>query len=118
MERGLPFVRKIDIISGNRSRVRVYPHHNDVGVRRVWGAGACLSKYLIQHPNAVRGRSIMEVGSGVGLTGLVVAGLCRPSRVSLTSFNDTCLTNLAHNIDVVNHNLLEVQGVVTGERGG
>ena len=31
----LPFVRIIDIMSGNSSMVRVYPHHNDVGFLRV-----------------------------------------------------------------------------------
>ena len=61
---GLPFVQRIDILFGNRSRVRVYPHHNDVRVWRVWEAGACLAKYLIQHPDAVRGRSVMEDSVG------------------------------------------------------
>ena len=67
--------------------------------------------------HAVRGRSVMEVGSGVGLTGLVVTGLCRPSRVSLTDLTDACLTNLAHNVEVVNWDWLEGRGVVTGKGG-
>ena len=62
--------------------VRLYPHHNDVGVWRVWEARACLANYLIQHPDAVLGRSVIPFGSGVGLTGLVVAVLCCTSRVS------------------------------------
>ena len=78
--------------------VRVYPHHNDVGVRRVWEAGACLAEYLIQHPYVVRGRSVMEVGSGVGITGLIVVVFCRPSHVSLTYSTDACLTNIGHNV--------------------
>ena len=32
---GIMFVGRIDILSGNRSTVRVYTHHNDVEVRRV-----------------------------------------------------------------------------------
>ena len=102
---------------GKRLKLRVYPHHNDVKVRRVWEAGTCLVEYLIQHPAAVRGRSEMEVGSGVGLTGLLVAGLCRPIRVRLTYFTDICLTNLVHNVEVVNRHWLEGQGVVTGKWG-
>ena len=97
--------------------MRVYPHHNDVRVWRVWEVGACLSENLIQHPNTVWGRSVMEVGSRVGLPGLVVAGLCRPSRVSLTNFTDACLTNLAHNVELVNRYWMEGQGVVTRKRG-
>ena len=110
-------VRIIYILSGNRSTVRVYPHHNDVRVWKLWEAVVCLSKYLIQHPEAVRGPSIMEVGSGVGLTVLVVAVLCRPIRVSLTYFTDACLTNIAHNVEVVNQDWLEGRGVVMGKGG-
>ena len=77
--------------------------------------GACLAEYLIQHPDAVRGRSVMEFGSGVGLTGLVVEGSCRPNCVSLTDFPNTCITNLAHNVEVVNRDWLEGQGVMTGK---
>ena len=54
--------------------VQVYPHHNDIGVWRVWEAGACLDKYRIQQPDTVWGRSIIEVGSGVGLKCLAVEG--------------------------------------------
>ena len=52
--------------------VQVYPHHNNIGVWRVWEAGACLDEYRIQQPDAVWGRSIIEVGSGVGLKCLAV----------------------------------------------
>ena len=81
-ERGLPFVQRIDVLSRNRSTVRVYPHHNNIGVWWVWEAGGFLAKYFIKNPDTVLGRSVMEVGLGAGLTGLVVVGLCRPSRVS------------------------------------
>ena len=59
----------------------------------------------------------MEVGSDVGLTGLLVAVLCRPGRVSINNFTDVCLTNLAHNFEVVNWYWLEGRGVVTGKGG-
>jgi len=35
--------------------IRVFPEHNDVGVRKVWEAGACLAEFLIQFPHFVRG---------------------------------------------------------------
>ena len=59
----------------------------------------------------------MEVTSGMGLTSLVVSGLCRHSRVSLANFTNACLTNLSHNVEVVNHDWLEGQGVVTVKVG-
>ena len=95
--------------------MRVYPHHNNVIFWRVWEAGECLAKYLIKYPNAVRGRYVMEVGSGVSLTGLVVAGLCPTSRVSLTDFTNTYTTNIAHNAKVVNQGWLEGRGVLAGK---
>ena len=94
-------------MSRNRSTVRLYPHHNNVRVWRVREAGACLAEYLIQHPNAVRGRSVMEVGSGVVLTGSLVAIFFRPSCVILTNFINDCLTNIDHNVEVVNRDWLE-----------
>ena len=95
--------------------MRVYPHHNNVRVRRVWEAGVCLAGYIKQHPDAIWGRSVMEVRSGVGLTVLVFAGLCHPRCVNLTGFTNTCITNLAHNAKVVNLDWLEGQGVVMGK---
>ena len=35
--------------------IRVFPEHNDVGVRKVWEAGACLAEFLIQFPHFVQG---------------------------------------------------------------
>ena len=51
---GLPFVRRIDILSRNKSTVRVYPNNNDVRYQRVLEAGASLAKYLIQHTTRSR----------------------------------------------------------------
>ena len=62
---GLTFLQRIDIMSGKRSTVRVYPHHNEFGFRRVWEAGSCLAEYLIQYPDAVWGRYVMEVSVGL-----------------------------------------------------
>ena len=50
------------------------------------------------------------------ITVLVVAGLCHPSRISLTDFTDACLTNLSHNVEVINRDWLEGRGVVMGKR--
>ena len=115
---GLLFVQRIDILSENISTVRVYPQYNYVGVWRLWEAWSCLAEYLIQHSDAVWGRYVMEVGSGMGLTGLVVVWLCRPSHVSLTNFTDACLTNLSHNVEEVNQDWLEGRGVMKGKGGG
>ena len=31
-------------------QIRTFPYHNDVGVAKVWEAGACLAEYIIYNP--------------------------------------------------------------------
>mmetsp|Transcript_12507 Transcript_12507/g.18946 ORF Transcript_12507/g.18946 Transcript_12507/m.18946 type:complete len:586 (-) Transcript_12507:127-1884(-) len=82
--------------------IKVYPHHNDVGVRKVWEAGAALAEFLLQRPHLVRGRNVCELGAGVGLTGLVIAGLCQTKTVHLTDYTNATLENLEYNVSI-NH---------------
>mmetsp|Transcript_39607 Transcript_39607/g.69559 ORF Transcript_39607/g.69559 Transcript_39607/m.69559 type:complete len:263 (+) Transcript_39607:100-888(+) len=80
-------------------RIRTYPHHNDVGVAKVWEAGACLAEYLIDNPQCVSDRNVVELGSGVGLTGLIAAGVSKAKSVHMTDYTEVCLENLAYNVD-------------------
>ena len=77
--------------------IKIYPHHNDVGVRKVWEAGATLAEYLIENKHLVQGLNVCELGAGVGLTGLVVAGLCRTKSVHMTDYTNVILENLEYN---------------------
>ena len=96
--------------SNNVIGIRVYPHHNDVGIRRVWEAGACLAEFLLSHPDLIRDKKVIELGAGVGLTGIVAAGLCRPMHLHMTDYTEACLDNMEHNISV-NEDWLHRQGV-------
>jgi predicted nicotinamide N-methyase len=96
--------------SDNVVGIRVFPHHNDVGLRRVWEAGACLAEYLLSHPDLIRDKKVIELGAGVGLTGIVAAGLCQPMHVHMTDYTEACLDNMEHNISV-NEDWLHRQGV-------
>jgi hypothetical protein len=78
-------------------RVRIFPYHNDVALR-VWEAGAVLAEFLLHNPSVLAGKSVIEIGAGVGLTGLVVAGCCKPLKVHLTDYTYECRLNLDHNI--------------------
>jgi len=49
----------------------------------VWPAAAVMSKYLERHADLVRGKSVIELGSGTGLCGLMSSFL-GPSEVCLT----------------------------------
>jgi predicted nicotinamide N-methyase len=92
-------------------KFRVYPYHNDVALR-LWEAGALLAEYFLQNPELVKGRRVIELGAGVGLTGLVIAGHCGAEDVFLTDYTEACRVNMAHNI-AVNEKWLNNSGVVS-----
>jgi predicted nicotinamide N-methyase len=89
-----------------RLRIRIFPQHNDVALR-LWEAGATLAEYLLHDPWLVKGKRVVELGSGVGLTGLVAAGCCGASSVRLTDYTDASLDNLRHNVSMNREWLLE-----------
>ncbi len=91
--------------------IRIYPHHNDVGVAKVWEAGACLAEYLIKHSDCVRGRRVIELGAGVGLTGLIAAAVGAES-VHMTDYTDATLENLSYNVSI-NNKWLADRGIGT-----
>lgn len=93
----------------NLLSIRVYPHHNDVGVAKVWEAGAALAEYIIHNPDIIRGRKVLELGAGVGLTGLVAAAFGAES-MHLTDYTVPTLENLAYNVRS-NAKWLEDRGV-------
>jgi hypothetical protein len=80
-------------------RIRVFPYHNNVALR-LWEAGAAMAEFFMEHPFMVRNQHVIELGAGVGLTGLVIAGYCRPARVYLTDYTDVGRSNLQHNLSV------------------
>ena len=79
-------------------RIRTYPYHNDVGVAKVWEAGACLAEYIMYNPQLVCDRNVVELGAGVGLTGLVAAGVAQAKTVHMTDYTEACMDNLAYNV--------------------
>jgi predicted nicotinamide N-methyase len=82
-----------------RLRIRIFPQHNDVALR-LWEAGATLAEFLLQDPCLVKGKRVVELGAGVGLTGLVAAGCCGALSVRLTDYTDASLDNLRHNVSM------------------
>ena len=80
-------------------RLRVYPKHNDVALR-LWEGGALLAEYLLANPQILAGRRVIELGSGVGATALVVASGCDIRGIYCTDFTDLCLENLRHNLQL------------------
>ena len=83
----LSFFLGVKGCQGAPLRTRVYPYHNDVALR-VWEAGAVLAEYLVQNPDMVKGKRVVELGAGVGLTGLVASGVCHALHVFCTDYTE------------------------------
>lgn len=77
--------------------IQIYPQHNDVGVAKVWEAGAALAEYIIYNPFMIKDRNVVELGAGVGLTGLVAAAYGAKS-VHMTDYTVPTLENLKYNV--------------------
>ena len=43
---------------------------------------------------------IVELGAGVGTTGIIVAGLCKTKSVHMTDYTDATLLNMIHNVAI------------------
>lgn len=98
-------------------KIRIYPYHNDVALR-LWEAGATLAEYFMHYPEQVQGKRILELGAGVGLTGLVIAGCCGAKDIFLTDFTEACRVNMAHNILINQDWLHETQQPATTVKQG
>jgi len=85
--------------------IRIFPHHNDIALR-FWEAGAVLAEYFLENPDYVVNKRVVELGAGVGTTGLVLAGCCGASHVYCTDYTEACLVNMRHNF-VINRTWLE-----------
>lgn len=63
-----------------------------------WQAAGALAEWCLANQSRLHGRSVLELGSGTGLTGLVVAKACAPAKVVLTDGNEKVLALLRENV--------------------
>ncbi|KAL6657501.1 hypothetical protein ACP70R_005281 [Stipagrostis hirtigluma subsp. patula] len=61
----------------------------DLTGQLVWPGAVLMNNYLSEHPETVKGRSVIELGSGVGITGILCSRFCK--EVVLTDHNDEVL---------------------------
>ena len=73
----------------------------------LWPSAVVLSRWLVTEPFVLKGKRVLELGAGCGLTGLVAASLQQRDcfqehggSVVLTDFNATVLKNLQRNINL------------------
>jgi predicted nicotinamide N-methyase len=56
-----------------------------------WGSGQALTRYLFEHPELVRGRTVLDFGAGCGLAS-IAAARCGAARVIAMELDPNALT--------------------------
>ncbi|CAD6222851.1 unnamed protein product [Miscanthus lutarioriparius] len=70
----------------------------DLTGQLVWPGAVLMNNYLSQHPEIVKGCSVIELGSGIGITGILCSRFCK--EVVLTDHNDEVLEIIRKNIEL------------------
>ncbi|XP_078171172.1 putative methyltransferase family protein isoform X2 [Carex rostrata] len=70
----------------------------DLTGQLVWPGAVLMNNYLSSHAQILSDRSVIELGSGVGITGMLCSRFCR--EVVLTDHNDEVLEIIRKNIDL------------------
>ncbi|WCJ28981.1 Protein-lysine N-methyltransferase EEF2KMT [Euphorbia peplus] len=70
----------------------------DLTGQLVWPGAMILNDYLSKNTEMLKGCSVIELGSGIGLTGILCGRFCR--QVLLTDHNDEVLKILNRNIEI------------------
>jgi len=67
----------------------------------IWPAAPLLCQYLVKNSSSFQGKRILEVGSGVGVTGLLAAHIC--CQVVVTDHIKTVMKILDENVATLNN---------------
>ncbi|XP_006658031.1 protein N-terminal and lysine N-methyltransferase efm7 [Oryza brachyantha] len=70
----------------------------DLTGQLVWPGAVLMNTYLSEHPETVKDHSVIELGSGVGITGILCSRFCK--EVVLTDHNDEVLEIIKKNIEM------------------
>lgn len=66
---------------------------------RSWQASGALAEWAIHNRKMLHGKQILELGSGTGLTGCIIAKVCEPRKIVLSDGNDMVIRLLRENCD-------------------
>lgn len=87
---------------------RVYPFRVETGCMAasiglvMWPAGFLLAEWALEarHAPLLRGKRVLELGAGIGLTSVFLARATRPAAVIATDFDVRALRNIQHNFHI------------------
>ena len=65
---------------------------------RTWQAGKALLDWYMLRPDGLRGRRVLELGAGLGLTGLAICRLCQPTSYIITDGHPLVVQMLKYNV--------------------
>ena len=65
----------------------------------MWEAGYLLGEFLLQNPTLFTNKTIVELGSGVGLSGLCLRHV-NAKKVYLTDYMDQVMQNCQENMEI------------------
>uniref|UniRef100_A0A9L0S893 Eukaryotic elongation factor 2 lysine methyltransferase n=1 Tax=Equus caballus TaxID=9796 RepID=A0A9L0S893_HORSE len=63
-----------------------------------WNAALYLTEWALEHPAAFTHRTVLELGSGAGLTGLAICKMCRPRAYIFSDCHSRVLEQLRGNV--------------------
>jgi len=67
---------------------------------QLWAAALVLSHWLLDARAELASRSVIELGAGCGLCGIVAAKLCGAKDVLLTDLAEHTICNMHHNVEI------------------
>jgi len=71
--------------------------HRDVGMA-LWPAGYVFAEWLIENPTLFQGRRVLSLGSGCGLTEIVMAQVTEYHSIVATDYTADIVSNLHINL--------------------
>ncbi|XP_041634488.1 protein-lysine N-methyltransferase EEF2KMT isoform X2 [Cheilinus undulatus] len=78
-----------------------------------WEAALYLAEWALDHHQAFTGRTVLELGSGVGLTGITICRSCSPKRFVFSDCHHSVLEKLRNNVEL--NGLTEEESAVSVE---
>ena len=74
----------------------IFPHGFD-GLH-LWEAGIILARWVFYHREIFAGKSVLELGTGVGIGGLAVCQFSEKSSVTMSDYNERVIENIRLNV--------------------